>query len=659
MGRWMIAAVLAALCVPAWSADRPEYRGFWAEGFNKGIHTPEEIDTMLARLREANCNAVWPQFRKRGDAHYASTYEIWAREDSQHFDALQYMLDKAHGAEPKIEVHAWLNTCAVGGETRGGHILIEHPEYTSISDEGVAYDNEAMKIDPGHPGANDWTFRVYLDVVRHYDVDGVHFDFVRYGNPHWGFNRASVALFNQQHGRVGKPAWDDPDFQQWRRDAVTALVRKVYAHTKAVKPDVAVYAATIAWGNGPKTYDEYTKSAPYSRVYQDWVGWMQEGILDINCPMFYFSNTRHREFWLNWTAWAKDHVYDRQLVLGQGIWLNTIPDTFQQIEDSRAATPAGNRPDGILLYSYAGTNRDEKGAEAQYNPEFYRALSQPGPHGSQPFQEAVRPPAPRDYPAGIVKGFALTDPYLAPVVGARVQLSDGALTREMTTDVTGFYAFVGLPRGRYSVTVTAPHMRPVTHSAELVSRTSVVTAHAFMSGGSAKGELISSPMLVTGGDNVFRDVIYVWDPVAMKGRKVKVRPDYPLPFQAGDVVAVADLPGGLPPAIRLVDIDSGFDARFATGFRSPNSISELARKDHTTGKPVRLAGTVEKIVPSGFMLKDASGSVLVSGASWKQAPSFDLTQGQDVTVTGVVDKEDGFCVSLLNLSPGQSGGRVR
>jgi uncharacterized lipoprotein YddW (UPF0748 family) len=47
-------------------------------------------------------------------------------------------------------------------------------------------------VDPGHPDAADWTFRVYLDVARHYDVDGIHFDFVRYGGANWGYVAGNV-----------------------------------------------------------------------------------------------------------------------------------------------------------------------------------------------------------------------------------------------------------------------------------------------------------------------------------------------------------------------------------------------------------------------------------------------------------------------------------
>ncbi len=55
-----------------------EFRGFWVDGFNEGFHTPEQVDTLLQRVRAAQMNAVIVQMRKRGDAHYLSPLEPFA-----------------------------------------------------------------------------------------------------------------------------------------------------------------------------------------------------------------------------------------------------------------------------------------------------------------------------------------------------------------------------------------------------------------------------------------------------------------------------------------------------------------------------------------------------------------------------------------------------
>ena len=152
-----------------------------------------------------------------------SHYEGWAKDDAEQFDALQYLCSHAHApGQPRIQVHAWINACAIGGNASAGPLTKLHPEWLSRSDTGADFDTESTKIDPGNPEAAEWTFRVYMDVVRHYDVDGIHMDFIRYGGDgktvgHWGYNAVSVARYNKRYGTSGQPRWNDPRWRAWRR----------------------------------------------------------------------------------------------------------------------------------------------------------------------------------------------------------------------------------------------------------------------------------------------------------------------------------------------------------------------------------------------------------------------------------------------------------
>src|SRR5438067_13154160 len=101
--------LLGLLMLATPTAQAQELRAFWADGFSEGFKTPEQVDTLLRRLRAANCNAVFAQMRKGGDAYYLSRYEPWAAYDPQHFDALAYLIDKGHHGAPRIQVHAWIN----------------------------------------------------------------------------------------------------------------------------------------------------------------------------------------------------------------------------------------------------------------------------------------------------------------------------------------------------------------------------------------------------------------------------------------------------------------------------------------------------------------------------------------------------------------------
>jgi uncharacterized lipoprotein YddW (UPF0748 family) len=625
------------------AADRPEMRAFWADGFNAGYKTPLQVEELLQRLHDAHCNAIFAQVRKGGDAYYASHYEPWAKDDQDHFDALAYLIQKAHALNPPIAVHAWINTCAVGGNGNNPFNIVHlHPEWLALNPQGADFDGEATKIDPGNPGAADWTFRVYLDVARHYDVDGIHFDFVRYGGKEWGYNPVSVARFQQRYGdrtdikRLPDSDLPDPDdatWKQWRRDQVTNMVRKVYAHAAQVHPNVVVSAAVITWGDGPHTEEEWsTKSAAMNRTMQDWRGWLQEGMIDLACPMTYFQADFHTDWQQRWSAFIKDHQYRRAATVAVGTWFNTIPQSLELMRIAREKSDRGHWPYGVLLYSYAGTNASEtRGANGRrtdltYQPEFYAMLGSPSHYApTPPFPaEAALPPMPwkTDPKQGHLKGFVLTAD-LDPLDGATVTVRGRGKTYTRATDGTGFYALIGLPPGNYTVRVTAPGYQAQTGKATLSA--GKVTTTPFTLGGAATPRTPSlaalqgrpangapvrlENLLVTLGSDTFPVNLYVLDSHGI-GMRVRLAAPPPLPFQPGDIVAVNAtlLPVDGEPTldraiVRLTDMAP------MTALPAPRAVTatELAAGTFPTGVPIRLAGSVIEVNLDGFTL-DVDGT---------------------------------------------------
>ncbi|NSW80016.1 MAG: family 10 glycosylhydrolase [Chthonomonadetes bacterium] len=540
--RYLLSVFLLLLPAFATPSAEPQLRAIWVDGFNEGIKTPEQVDTLLARVRQAGLNAVVVQVRKSADAYYNSHYEPRASDIAEGFDPLAYLIQKAHTEKPYIQVHTWLNTCAVGRNRHPRSLQSRFPEYLSLSDMGEDYDGEATKIDPGHPGAADWTFRVYLDVIRHYDVDGIHFDFVRYGGEQWGYNPVSVQRYNERRGMPGGfPFFKSAKFKQWRRDQVTALVRKTYLYAMTVNPKVLVSAATITWGNGPQTDDLWTRSAAYSRVYQDWRGWMEEGILDWNLPMCYFNEQKYARWLDNWMRFVKDHQYERYAGIGLGNFLNPIEDTLKQIERVWKPTERGNRARGICFYSYATTNTDASGKEQKHNPAFYETL------GKVFGQWVPVPPAVwKEKPiAGHIKGTILYADTLNPADHTLVVLKGRGIEREQYVDGTGFFGFAYLPPGEYSLHISTRTGDKYTLKAK-VEAGRVTTRNLLVGNGSATvvRRLEQLQRLADG-----TTVLLTEQPVTegMPGTTgdfrigevtVRVPGELPLPFLKGDVVTV-------------------------------------------------------------------------------------------------------------------------
>lgn len=542
MLRILLTVFLCLLPAFATPSGEPQLRAIWVDGFNEGIKTPEQIDTLLARVRQAGLNAVIVQVRKSADAYYDSHYEPRASDIAEGFDPLAYLIRKAHGEKPYIQVHTWLNTCAVGRNRHPRSLQSRFPEYLTLSDMGEDYDGEATKIDPGHPGAADWTFRTYLDVIRHYDVDGIHFDFVRFGGERWGYNPVSVQRYNERRNRPGGfPFFKSERFKQWRRDQVTALVRKTYLYALTVNPKALVSAATITWGNGPETDDAWMRSAAYSRVYQDWRGWMEEGILDWNIPMCYYNEQKYARWLDNWMRFVKDHQYQHYAAIGLGNYLNPIEDTLKQIERVWQPTERGNQPRGICFYSYATTNTDAQGKEQKHNPAFYETLG-------KVFGSWVPvPPAPwKEKPVnGHMKGTILTADTLNPADHTLVTLRGAGQEREQYVDGTGFFGFAHLPPGEYTLMVTPRTGSPMKIKVQ-VKAGRVTTRNLLLGSTSAKQvknlselsrlpegtEVLLSEQAVTVGMPGATGDFQLGDVV------VRVPAELPLPFLKGDVVTV-------------------------------------------------------------------------------------------------------------------------
>jgi uncharacterized lipoprotein YddW (UPF0748 family) len=363
------AAAVAALTIGfgavAGRAHAEEFRGLWVDAFHPGLRTPDEVSAVVAAARAKNVNAIFAQVRKRGDAYYRGGLEPVAVEVAPGFDPLADLIAKAHdttGGGARLEVHAWLVTYNIWNRetsvqpAQADHPFRRFPDWVShkyrasAADPVVRWDGANYPFDQGHPGVQQHTFDVAMDIVRRYDVDGLHFDYIRYsddsspGSQPWGYHPVSVARFNALKNRTGTPLPGDSQWLQWRRDQVTALLRKSYLHTLAEKPRLRVSAALVCYDPAPSlAAGSWTATPAYTRVLQDWRGWLEEGILDLGCPMAY--KTSNASF-SGWTAFIRERQYNRASALGLGWYLNPVEQTIEQVKIARSASPGGRRAAG-------------------------------------------------------------------------------------------------------------------------------------------------------------------------------------------------------------------------------------------------------------------------------------------------------------------------
>ena len=399
-----------------------QVRALWVDAFHDGIKSPEQATKLVADARRANINTLLVQVRRRGDVYYAGSPEPRAADQPASYDALRTLLDAAHSGSPRLEVQAWIPVLAVWGNrnappTDPNHLFNRHgsgatgdENWLMLRDDGEIWAGEAYWLDPGHPAVAAYLVDLMTDLVRRYDVDGLHLDRLRYHqgdgvgggawDRRWGYNPASVIRFDGQYGRAGQPDPNDPVWAQFRRDQVTDLLRRIRESALAARPTLKISAALVPWGAGPVTDADWLSTPAYAYVFQDWRSWLEQGLLDQAYTMNYNrESSPDQAAWLDrWLAWEHGHTYDRQVIAGLGVYLNSPLDTIRQVRRAQAPGTDGSRLAGVALYSYASPDASRINTDpSDDSPDglLWDLLTRPAVENdfSPPFAEAVGVPS--------------------------------------------------------------------------------------------------------------------------------------------------------------------------------------------------------------------------------------------------------------------------
>lgn len=245
----------------------------------------KEADTILDNIKAMNCNAVFFQVRQASDSLYKSNIFPWSNvltgsqgtAPSDNFDPLEYWIEGAH--KRGMELHAWVNPLRATKSNNASLAGLantnpakQHPEYCVKYSDGNYYYNPAL------PEVRQLIVNGVDEIIRNYDVDGIHFDdyfypgqkfddddsYAKYGN---GMNRAD-----------------------WRRENVNKMVQ-------AVHDDIKNYDSSIAFGISPTSvWANKTSNAlgsdtkayeSYNAIYADSRKWALENWVDYIAPQVY------------------------------------------------------------------------------------------------------------------------------------------------------------------------------------------------------------------------------------------------------------------------------------------------------------------------------------------------------------------------------------
>lgn len=274
----------------------------------------EELRRMLDRADALNLNAVIFQVRPHADALYDSPHEPWSfyltgeqgRAPSPSYDPLAFAIEEAHTRG--LELHAWFNPYRAGhpadtSAVAPSHLANRHPSW--VHEYG-----EYLWLDPGLPEVQDHTHRVIMDVVRRYDVDGVHFD--DYFYPYPSYDDGSPFPDSTSWTRARETGWTGTR-GDWRRHNVNLLVERVYRSIKETKPHVKFGISPFGiWR--PDHPPGTTGFDAYTQLYADARKWLREGWVDYLTPQLYYRLDQFGHSYpemLRW--WSEQNDEDRHI----------------------------------------------------------------------------------------------------------------------------------------------------------------------------------------------------------------------------------------------------------------------------------------------------------------------------------------------------------
>jgi uncharacterized lipoprotein YddW (UPF0748 family) len=210
---------------------------------------------------------------------------------------------------------------------------------------------EGIYTAPSHPEVKEHLYSIWMDLVESYELDGLHFDYVRYANADFDYSRGALDRFREwvaprispvRRGELEAAYRSDPlayvdalpvPWSEYRRAQITELVERIYFGVKKRRPDLTVSAAVFP------NFDD-----AYRFRFQDWKGWLEAGILDAVAPMAYTPENDTFEAQIQGAIEAAGRS---RVWAGVGVYQNTFRGTVDKI---RLARNLGTR--GVVLFSY-------------------------------------------------------------------------------------------------------------------------------------------------------------------------------------------------------------------------------------------------------------------------------------------------------------------
>ena len=371
----------------------------------------KEAIALLDMLKQNNFNAVIFQVRPQADALYESDLEPWSyfltgeqgKAPEPFYDPLHFWIEAAH--DRGLELHAWLNPYRAHHTT--GKAVTEHSIVKKRPELVVKLQNGQYWMDPSLEGTKEHSTAVVMDLVKRYDLDGIHFD--DYFYPYDSYN-GGKDFPDDKSWAAYRAGGGDLSRGDWRRESVNSFISNLYKKIKAEKPHVKFGLSPFGiWRPGyPESIAGYDQ---YDKLYADARLWLNKGWIDYFTPQLYWTINKIPQSFpvlLGW--WKSENLQKRHLWPGISVGLGgdekNIDETINQIMITRGMLPESP---GVVHWSI--------GPLVKY-PELLKAIFE-GPYNrpalvpASPWLDNTAPESPVAVP--VLEGQSVKITWIPPV----------------------------------------------------------------------------------------------------------------------------------------------------------------------------------------------------------------------------------------------------
>ncbi len=307
-----------------------EFRGVWVASVSN-IDWPSKKTLSVAEQKEEfirlvemhkrnGMNALIVQVRPAADALYPSAYEPWSefltgkqgQAPVPFYDPLAFMIGETH--KRGMEFHAWLNPYRAVFNMRNSSIASNH--LTKTHPEWFLVYGDKKYFNPGLPQVRQHTVKVVEDLVKRYDIDGIHLDDYFYPYRIAGKEFPDAKEYKRYGNGLSK--------DEWRRSNCDSIIYDLFTAIRAIKPKLRFGISPFGiWRNksqDPMGSDTKGGQTNYDDLYADILLWLEKGWIDYVAPQLYWERGHKLADYDVLLEWWNDHAYGKDLYIGHGIY---------------------------------------------------------------------------------------------------------------------------------------------------------------------------------------------------------------------------------------------------------------------------------------------------------------------------------------------------